>query len=551
MRIDLVSSWLRVAPLWLIAALPLSLAAVTQPTPVREADATCSRCHNEIYRNYLLTPMANASGLAAEKLIPGEYEERAVGLDYKIASLHGQAVLTTRRIAEQSNETQRPLSYFLGSGHLGITYLYSIDNFLFESPIAWYAASHDFDMKPGLAESKKMSPSIPMQSSCMRCHMSAVQPSDAGTINRYTGLAFLHSGITCEACHGDTAKHVAAGKKIGVVNPSRLNADQRDSICISCHLEGDVTVERKGHSALNYRPGESIATYLSFFVYGGANPTARGVSEVEQFAKSQCKQASGDTMSCTSCHDPHFTPDAQHRTGFYRSKCLACHNQPQFAETHHAEQQDCISCHMPRNGAENIPHVAWTDHRILRLPESAKPAARSEEIGDLAPIFSPGSTRRDLAMAHYKALLEGNPSLETKAWSLLEQQQNTIAGDLEALDAFGVMSAERGDSKAAEGAFQKILELDRYDLTALSNLGTLEAREGQFKEAITTLQTAFERNEDISGLAMNLARVQCMAGDETGARNTLQTTLIYNPDLAEVHALLKRLSDCDGANGKR
>ena len=141
------------------------------------------------------------------------------------------------------------LSYFLGSGHLGTTYLYELNHYLFESPVAWYAASHGYDMKPGLAEMTQMPPSLPMQSSCLRCHMSAVQRSDPGTINRYSGQPFLHGGITCEACHGDAQRHVNSGGKAAIVNPAHLDPERRDSVCISCHLEGDVSVERAGHSA--------------------------------------------------------------------------------------------------------------------------------------------------------------------------------------------------------------------------------------------------------------------------------------------------------------
>jgi predicted CXXCH cytochrome family protein len=510
----------------------------------------CGKCHAEIYRNYLSTPMANASGVATEKLIPGGYTHPITALHYDIALQGAQAVLTTRDRGSQNEVVQRPLSFFLGSGHLATTYLYSINDFLFESPVAWYAASNTYDMKPGLAEMKQIPPSLPMESSCLRCHMSSVQPSDSGTINRYKGLAFLHTGITCEACHGDAEKHAVSGKKAPVVNPARLTADQRDSICVSCHLEGDVTVERSGYSALDYRPGEPISKYLAFYVYGGENPTARGVSEVEQFAKSTCKQASGDKMSCTSCHDPHFTPSASQRTAFFRSKCLACHSQPSFIAAHHPENQDCTSCHMRRTGAENIPHVAWTDHRILRLPAPAATASQSDTADELAPILSPGATMRDLAMANYKAMLDGNPSLEPKAWSQLQSQRIEITDDREALDALGVVSAARGDGDAAEQAFRRVLELAPDDLTALSNFGALQEKRGNRKEALSLLRQAFARNQAISGLAMNLARVECAAGDPAAARSTLQTTLAYNPGLEDARLLLTQLSDCGGPKGK-
>ena len=248
----------------------------SQVSHVRVFDAKCAQCHEEIYRNYLTTPMANASGSAIEKLKAASFTHEPSGIQYDLSLLKGKAVLAYRNQREPNTIQQLPLSYFLGSGHLGTTYIYSIDNFLFESPVAWYAASNGYDMKPGLAEMKEMPPSLPMQSSCLRCHMSAVQASDAGTINRYKSLPFLHSGITCEACHGDAQQHLLTGGKSKIVNPARLIAEQRDSICISCHLEGDVTVERTGHSALNYRPGESISTYLAYYVYRDASATSRG-----------------------------------------------------------------------------------------------------------------------------------------------------------------------------------------------------------------------------------------------------------------------------------
>jgi predicted CXXCH cytochrome family protein len=504
--------------------------------------------------------MANASGPARGKPISGTFVHSSSGLNYDVSFSREQATLAIQDSRKPGTTEQRSLSYFLGSGHLGTTYLYSVDKFLFESPVAWYAASNGYDMKPGLAEMKQAPPSIPMQSSCLRCHMSAVRPSDAGTINRFQGLPFLHTGITCEACHGDSQEHAAEDRKAPIVNPAKLTADQRDSICISCHLEGDVSVERAGYSMLDYRPGEPISTYLAFYVYKSADPLVRGVSEVEQFSQSICKRMSGDKMSCTSCHDPHFTPTANERTAFYRAKCLACHSQPAFASTHHPENQDCTSCHMSRTGAENIPHVAWTDHRILRLPEKSWPATQPQKLSEFEPIFSPTATRRDLAMAYYKAMLEGDPSLELNASKQMQQLQSEILNDStsstpmshdkDALDAVGVMNAEQGNEQVAEQAFRKVLELDPHDLIALSNLGTLQAKQGNLKEALTLLQTAFERNQDVSGLAMNLARVECIAGDAASARATLNATLLYNPGLRKVRDMLTQLSNCGDANGK-
>jgi len=528
----------------------MPLDSICQVTGVKAADQSCQKCHREIYKTYLATPMANASGPATEKLFPGSYVHKASGIEYDIAAAGGVATLNYKDRSSQSPKGSVPLNYFLGSGHLGTTYLYSINKHLFESPVAWYSDLQAYDMKPGLAGMKEIPPALPMQSGCLRCHMSDVQPTEAGTLNLYRGEPFLHTGITCEACHGDTQKHVQTRGKASVLNPLKLDADRRDSICISCHLEGDVKVERAGQSALDYRPGESISKYLAYFVYGGANPTARGVSEVEQFAKSTCKRMSGDKMSCTNCHDPHFTPGPEQRTAFFRGKCLACHSEPQFALKHHPENQDCTSCHMGRTGAQNIPHVAWTDHRILKVPAAPTADLQADSKEDLAAVFSPGATGRDLAMGYYTLMLEGNRAAAERAWPLLKEQKQQINGDAPALDAMGVMMAENGESKDAEQIFRRVLELSPNDLTALSNLGILVARQGDLPQAAKILERAFERNADVSGLAMNLARVQCAAGDAKAAQVTLESTLVYNPGLGSVRRLMQGLTDC-GTAGNR
>jgi Tetratricopeptide repeat/Cytochrome c554 and c-prime len=522
-------------------------AAAPQPTPVREADVACAQCHAKIYQSYLATPMANASGLVRGNLRPGKFVHSPSATEYTIAALGDRGELTYRSLKTPEDGGRVHLDYFLGSGHLGTTYLYKRGDFVFESPVAWYAASGSYDMKPGLSELDQMPPPLPMQSSCLRCHMSAVQASDPGTINRYSSLPFLHGGITCEACHGETNRHVAANGKGAIVNPAKLNADLRDSICISCHLEGDVSVGRTGRSPLNYRPGESISTYLAFYVRSGAKLTDRAVSEVEQLSQSACKRASGDRMSCMSCHDPHYGPDKSNRVAFFRGRCLACHSQPEFANTHYPGNQDCTSCHMPRTGAQNVLHVAWTDHRIRKRPEPEGAQPQTDPGGELTPVFSPGATERDEAMANYQALLEGDRSREPAAWAHLNALRGDLQNDKDALDALGNMSAERGKSEQARQAFRRVLEIDPSDLTALSNLGTLLAKEGELKEAEALLRRAFDRNQDLPGLAMNLARVQCIEGDGWAARDTLTTALTYCPNLKDLQRLITQMGKCSAA----
>src|SRR5580692_10913941 len=201
----------------MIALFVVLRALAVQPTPVSDADAVCAKCHEKIFKDYLTTPMANASGLATEKLEPGTLEHSNSGTEYKVTMAGKQPQLEYRSLRDPKATGKVALLYFLGSGHLGTTYLYSTGDFLFESPVAWYASSRSYDLKPGLAEIDHIPPPLPMQSGCLRCHMSSVQASVPGTINRYQGLPFLHGGITCEACHGDSNEHVSSHGKSAIV----------------------------------------------------------------------------------------------------------------------------------------------------------------------------------------------------------------------------------------------------------------------------------------------------------------------------------------------
>jgi predicted CXXCH cytochrome family protein len=296
---------------------------------------------------------------------------------------------------------------------------------------------------------------------------------------------------------------------------------------------------------LDFRPGDSISQYRSYFVYQKQDAAARGVSEVEQFNQSMCKRSSGATMSCTSCHDPHFSPTQQERVQFYQAKCLSCHSGKEFRTDHHPDNPDCTSCHMPRIGAQNTPHVSWTDHRILRYTPSG-PAANDIDTGTtLLPVFSPASTDRDLAMAYYTGLLEGNAALVTTAYDQLSAIKKQLSGDRDALDALGVLSAQQGDLSQATDLFKQVLAMDRDNLIASTNLGTLMAKKGNFRQAIELWSPIYQNNQDFIGLAKNLARVKCAMGDIAETRTVLVQALQYSPGSTDVRHMLDSLPSCE------
>ena len=521
---------------------PRILAASEEATPVREADAVCANCHREIFRTYLATPMAMASGLAAERLFPGTLLHARSDVEYQISIQEGVAWLSYRKASDPAIRGREQLDYFLGSGHLGLTYLYQKNNYLLESPIAYYPNLNTYAMKPGLEKIEHMPGALTVNATCLRCHMSAVQRPDPGTENRYQGLPFLHVGITCESCHGDTRAHVSTSGAAEVVNPVKLEPAKRDSICIVCHLEGATSVERYGRSVLDFKPGENIAAYISYFSYSSESNTKRGVSEIEQFNSSKCKRATGAEMSCMNCHDPHRFPLPVERVTFYRSKCLACHMQPKYANNHYASNLDCVSCHMPKIGAKNIPHVAWTDHRIRQHPDQAESNAGSiEDRTELVPILPDSSNPRDLALAYYNLTVNGNTEVRARTMALLSAEARLSSDDTAVLRAYGILTEWNGGRALSEKLYRAVLNQDATSLTATTNLGTLLAKSGDLQAAAALWRPVFTRNEDILGLGENLGTLECMLGEKDRALDVLKRVLIYSPDMPEIRNRLKTI----------
>ena len=531
------------------AAAPMAAGRVTG---VREADAACAGCHAAIFKKYVESPMANGSGVAEEHFLPGAMRDAGSGVAYRVERVGGQPVLMFEKAGDAAGvpavKGERRLEYFLGSGRLGTTYLYSDGGYLLESPVAWYSRLQGYAMAPGLEGMKGMPAALPMEPGCMRCHMSDVQRADAGSRDHFAGLPFLHGGVTCEGCHGDATAHVQSAGKAAVLNPMRMDAVARDAVCASCHLEGDVSVERKGRSAMDYKPGERLDAYVTHFVLQQGS-TTRSVSETEQLLASRCKRESGDRMSCMSCHDAHGDPTPEERVAFYRGKCLQCHGTDvAFVKAHFPEQPDCTGCHMPKNGAMDTPHVAWTDHRLLQRPGATGAAgglqlgglsepAKTEVLHAVLPTEQP--TARDVALAYYKAMGKGHRELAQEAWGRLNAVAAADRTDPAVLVALGYMNGMQGRTAEARGLLEEALRLRPEDADAKTDLATLLAKTGDLEGAVTTERAVWAGNESVEAVGVNLGVLQCAAGQMAEGVATLRTVLRFSPDSRSARAAME------------
>ena len=176
-------------------------------------------------------------------------------------------------------------------------------------------------------------------------------------------------GVTCEACHGPGADHVAAmkadveGGEGFIMNPAHLDRTASVDFCGSCHLTW-VDVE-----------------------LGGAmgSPTVR--FPAYRLQNSRCWEKGDARITCVACHDPHrpLVRDA----AYYDQKCLGCHvsgvgtrpTQDHPGKACPQSDHNCASCHMPKQNAVSS-HNRFTDHdiRVVRAGEAGARLARESAL---------------------------------------------------------------------------------------------------------------------------------------------------------------------------
>jgi Tetratricopeptide repeat/Cytochrome c554 and c-prime len=505
----------------------------------------CAKCHSSIYESYARTPMAHASGPASENLIAGDFLHKQSGVNYRIYTEEGKQWLSFERPGDSSTRGTRELLHYIGQGRRGRTYLFSVDGFVFESPVNWYTDKHRWDMAPAYGNVREAPMNLPALASCLDCHVSGIQPPIKGTENRYRMPLFAYSGVTCERCHGPGAAHVNGG---AIVNPAKLPADRRDAICMQCHLEGNIAIERPGRHLYEFRPGDDLSDYVRYYVKTEESSSGlRASSQFEALSQSTCKKKSGATMWCTSCHDPHRSPSPEERISFYRGKCLTCH--AALSAKHHANQPDCTLCHMPASLSTDVAHTEVTDHRIPRRPNlgptlaNAREGLSSARPGLLPFPDSPKTEHddRDAALAWAAMSESDNEATFKEGARLLRTALAASPNDPALLSSLAYIEQKHGAIADARELYQRALVQDPNLLDVATNLGVLEANRGNLREAVTLWAGAFQRAPGRSAIGMNLARAFCEAGQTDRASDFALRVLQFNPDLDSAKRLLKGL----------
>ncbi len=248
----------------------------------------------------------------------------------------------------------------------GQTYVFEKDGAYFESRLSFFTKTQSLDITPG------QSPEVPedvesalgrkMGSAeaerCFSCHMTAAVTSSVFESEKAT------PGVTCEACHGPVAAHVASmtandpEQATAILNPADLSPIDSVDFCGACHSTWADVVET---------PRQVGIARIRFQPYG-----------LEQ---SRCWGTSGDRrITCIACHDPH--QPLVHDPSAYDSKCLACHGLRTDSKGARAAKtvckvavSNCVTCHMPKYDLPEM-HASFTDHDIRVVRASAPDPGR-------------------------------------------------------------------------------------------------------------------------------------------------------------------------------
>jgi hypothetical protein len=319
----------------------------------------CAACHSAIVASQRATSMGGTALRASDSPILSSHPQMnfAIGkYRYEIKSTANHNIYT---VTDGERSLVATLLWAFGTGRVGQSYLFKKeDGNFYEARVTYFSTLGNLHFTPdrALASPKDVEEAMyrPVPSSeigrCFACH------ATASSIGDQLDEKNLIPGVSCEACHGPGAKHVAAmqsAKLTGtsppadaaIFNSAQLNAVDSVDFCGACHSTWwDVKLS-------------------------GVKGVSNAKSQPYRLEESKCWGKGDARLTCIACHDPH--QQVQSDPASYDENCLSCHAASATAKKtpDHpgaacpVSTQNCTSCHMPKVYVPEM-HYNFTDHRI-------------------------------------------------------------------------------------------------------------------------------------------------------------------------------------------
>lgn len=406
----------------------------------------CRLCHQNIYNTFIETGMGKSFDHATKQKSAAKYDKHTVVYDrfqdfyYHPFWDNDSLKILEFRLKGKDTIYKRieKVDYIVGSGQHTNSHIQNVNGYLNQMPMTFYTQQQKWDLPPGFENGFNTRFSRKIGLECMSCHNS-LPDFVMGSENKYNAVP---GGIGCERCHGPGSIHVkqrSSGSKIdtskyidySIVNPGKLTVDLQFDVCQRCHLQGN-TVLKEGRSFYDFRPGMKLSDYMVTFLprYKDADDEFIMASHADRLKQSKCFISSfkeqtdknslrpyKSALTCVTCHNPHVSVKAT-GSSVFNAACQKCHDperakmssslppQPKLCSEKIAlrikKQDNCVSCHMPKSGSIDIPHVTVHDHYIRKPVKKQE----QEKIKTFIGLY---------------AVNDKNPSSQTKAKAYIQQ----------------------------------------------------------------------------------------------------------------------------------
>ncbi|MBB5060687.1 mono/diheme cytochrome c family protein [Granulicella aggregans] len=320
-------------------------------------EAVCEKCHAGIASLQHRTPMYHAATPATRLALKAPLKFQESTFSYSVEQGSSGSIYSV-------NSSSTAIAWAFGNAETGQTYLLKGSEGYTESRLSYYTSLGGLDVTVGHSGQVPSSPkaafghelTFETAQRCFACH------TTGSTLSNVFVPEKAVAGVTCEACHGPGAAHVASAKAAkrtetiaGITNPASMSPADSVDFCGSCHRSfADVAV---------FMPANLGATAVRFQPF--------------RLERSRCWGKTGDDrITCIACHDPH--KPLVRESAAYDRNCLACHSpgksgsnrQPASSSTSSASApsckvatSNCVSCHMPKVQVPQT-HASFTDHEI-------------------------------------------------------------------------------------------------------------------------------------------------------------------------------------------
>ncbi len=493
------------------------------------------------------------------------------------------------------------VNYIIGSGQHTNSHLFNTRGYIHQMPLTYYTQKGTWDLPPGFENGSNTRFSRKIGLECMSCH-NALPDFVEGSENKYN---LVPEGINCERCHGPGSAHVALKQKgivvdtskeidYSIVNPAKLPIDLQFDVCQRCHLQGNAVL-KEGKSFFDFRPGMHLSDVMTVFLpkYQGADDEFIMASHADRLKMSQCFLKSlpkaehssslkpyKESLTCVTCHNPHVSVKYTDKN-IFNSACKNCHGNTvkttcsEKPEVLIANQNNCVSCHMPKSGATDIPHVRITDH-FIRKPATEKEKEKIKKFIGLVAINEknpgPGIKARAYINQFEKFDMRNTSLLDSAKKYLSDATEKEVLDNLSQLvqicffqqnfnqilkyvsrvgrqkvlstyteksmsndDAWtlyriGESNLKSGNAGEAVIYFKRADDLAPYSPEFKNKLGAALMATNRMDEAEKKFEQIIQEDPDYSPAWCNLGYIYFLKGNEESAEKNYNQALALDPD---------------------